>query len=191
MDQEEVAKDKALRLFAGEYADLLSIQQDLAFASQAAGRYSVLHQSENQDGLLLRALWGASVVAYRRCFTTGRGHGLIKRTRLVVPQTAVDSLRSDLQEVHQLAMKEANEHVAHRVDDKFSQMPISLLFQNDASGAAEVAGIALLGAIYIGPLPDQAELLGELTDQLGTAISAMAQAKQAEILARASALLSE
>ena len=64
VDQNELAKDKSLRLLAGEYADLLSIQQDLAFASQSARKFSVLDQTEDADGVLRRALWGAAVVAY-------------------------------------------------------------------------------------------------------------------------------
>ena len=191
MNQNELAKDKSLQLLAGEYADLLSIQQDLAFASQSARKFCVLDQAEDGDGVLRRALWGAAVVAYRRCFTSGRGHGLIKRKRLVVPQEAIDLLSPNLQEVHQLAMKEANEHVAHRVDDELSQMPISLLFRNDDSGVAVLAGIALLGAIYIGPLPERSKLLGDLAEQLGATISTMAQVKQEEVRARASALLAE
>jgi hypothetical protein len=191
MDQNKLAKDKSLRLLAGEYADLLSIQQDLAFASQSARKFSVVDETEDADGVLRRALWGAAVVAYRRCFTSGRGHGLVKRTRLVVPQAAIDLLSPDLHEIHQLAMKEANEHVAHRVDDELSPMPISLLFHNDDSGVAAVAGIALLGAIYIGPLPERSKLFGGLAEQLGATISTMAQAKQEELLSRASALLAE
>ena len=133
---------------AGEYADLLSIAQDLAFASGAARHFSSLG-AEDENGVLHRAFWWSSVVAYRRCFTTGRGHGLFQRSRLTVPPSIIESLSPQMRAVHDQALKEADKHVAHRVDDKMGQMPVHLLFRANERGEDEVAGVAVLGATKI------------------------------------------
>lgn len=182
MNLPEIQADPTIKTLAGEYADLLSIQQDLAFVADAAHRYAELNQ-EDLDGILHRALWGAAVVVYRRCFTSGRGHGLVKRARLVVPRSFIDSVTSNcLRETHQSALDTADRHVAHRVND-LSHMPISLLLEHDASGKVlGVPGVAVLHAVYLGPPPEQANLLGTLAEQLGVSIVTMANKKQEELL---------
>jgi hypothetical protein len=188
VDQAEIAKNAEIQMLAGEYGDLLSIRDDLAFVKAAAERYVVIQNKSQEDGTLQRALWGAAVVAYRRCFTTGKGHGLIKRSRLVIPQTVIDALEIDLQETHTAALFAADKHVAHRVSD-LSQMPISLLFQNDASGGQEVAGLVVLGATYLGPMTDDAQKLSRLADQLHATTVSMAESKHGDILNLAARLL--
>lgn len=189
MDQSEVANDLTLQQFSGEYADLLSIQQDLAFVGEAARRYASIH--DDSDAVLLRALWGAALIAYRRCFTTGRGHGLVKRSRLVLPQTDIDALDGSLQEFHRLVLQSADQHVAHRVDDDKSPMPIYLLFGDDPTGKPQIVGITSLGALFIGPLPEGAEQLDRLADHFGTSVTRLIEIQRAAIFARASALLDD
>src|SRR5579863_8519815 len=92
VDADEVSKNRQVRMLAGEYADLVSISHDLGFVADAIKRYVNLDTSEDPDGVLRRALWWSAAIAYRRSFTTGRGHGLIKRTRLVVPAPALEAL---------------------------------------------------------------------------------------------------
>jgi len=188
--KEGVAKNPSIQHLAGEFADLLSIAQDLAFTSAAARRISTLNEDDN-EGVLLRSLWWASIVAYRRCFTSGRGHGLVKRSRLIVPEATIEELSPSMREIHDLALKEANEHVAHRVDDQLGQMPISLLFHTDESGSDEVAGVVALGATNIGPPAARAEMLADLADYLKGVIDALAVNKQRLILDQASTLLAE
>jgi hypothetical protein len=191
MDPTEVAKDRILKGLAGEYADLLSIRQDLQFVAEAARRYQHLADGDDPDGVMRRAFWWSAVVAYRRSFTSGRGHGLIKRTRLMVPEPVVEALSAASKETHERTLRAADQHVAHRVDEKLSQMPISLLFHNDASGAAvpAVAGLAQLGALYVGPVPKEAGELAELADHLVRELEAALDAKRSELLSRASELL--
>jgi len=188
--KEEVAEDRTVQLLAGEYADLLSIAQDLTFASAAARRLSTLDQVDD-DGVLQRSLWGAAIVAYRRCFTNGRGHGFVKRSRLKVPKTTIDELGPTMREIHDLVLSEANQHVAHRVDDQLGQMPISLLFEVNESGNERAVGVVALGATRIGPPTDQINMLSELADFLVGVVQEMAADKQRMILARVSAILAE
>ena len=185
----QLEADPTITTLAGEYADLLSIQQDLAFVVDAAHRFAALDQ-DDPDGILHRALWGAAVVAYRRCYTSGRGHGLVRRTRLVVPRSLIDSLKSTcLRDLHEMALETADRHVAHRVND-LSQMPISLIIEHDASGSAVgVAGVAVLHAVFLGPPPQEANLLATLAEHLHVNIATLAEAKNEELLTYARGLL--
>jgi hypothetical protein len=172
---------------SGRYADLLTIQADLTFVHDAALRYASIHG--DADHVLVRALWSAAVVSYRRCFNSGKGHGLIQRSRLVISGQELAVLSESQREVHQIALEQADKHVAHHVNIEQNQMPIHLLFHRDASGTQELAGITSLGALYLGPLPDQALLLADIAVQLGANLQSLADAKRDEILARAGSLL--
>ncbi|NNN10214.1 MAG: hypothetical protein HKL85_13610 [Acidimicrobiaceae bacterium] len=169
----------------------MSIAQDLAFASAAGRHLSTLDQKEDSDGVLQRSLWGAAVVAYRRCFTTGKGHGLVRRSRLRIPEKIIGELSPTMREIHDVVLKEADQHVAHRVDDELGQMPIWFLFDVNELGDDRVAGVVALGATRIGPPPDQVGMFSELTDHLKGVIQDMATEKQNLILTKASALLAE
>jgi hypothetical protein len=164
---------------AGEYADLRSIHTDLIFAGDAAER--VAKSDQTTDPVLTRSLWGSATIAYRRCFTTGKGHGPVRRTRLRVPQELLNSLSPDVLEIHSLALETADRHVAHRVND-LSQFPVSLITDSSSADPSKVIGIAEASVFQIGPSPEQAEKLSLLARGLATEIAGLADQKKAAIL---------
>jgi hypothetical protein len=183
----ELSKDKELSTLSGEYADLLSILIDLAFVRDAARQYAYIH--EDSDPVSLRALWGASVVVYRRCFNSGRGHGFVKRKHLVIPDAEIDSFNESQRDVHNNALESANQHIAHRVNAEYNQMPIHLVFEKDPAGNPKLAGITSLGALYVGPLPDQSQMLADLAEHLRGKIEALADEQKDKVFTRTIALL--
>lgn len=190
MKPDELSNDHAVRELAGELGDLLSISTDLQFVADSARRYQQVLTEDDPGGILHRALWWSALVSYRRCFTSGRGHGLIRRTRLKVPDVIVDALKPALKEVHKVTLKAADQHVAHRVSDELSQMPISLLTETDASGdVTRVAGLAQLAALYLGPPAENAEELAVLADHLRDELEPLISTKQEAISSRTSEVL--
>lgn len=189
MNQSEVVTDHQIKVLTGEYADLISIGTDLQFVADAARKYASLEASEDQDGVARRAFWWAAVISYRRSFTTGRGHGSIPRSRLTVPPAAVSALDPAMKQVHKKALALGNQHVGHRVDESLSQLPVSLIFENRPSGEVLIAGIAQLGATYIGPISDEATQLADLADLLRSAVESEIEDRKTRLFARAAALL--
>jgi hypothetical protein len=176
--------DKSVSRLSGELGDLLSLHQDLAFVRETASRVAQLDPIDPPDPVLLRALWGSAVVAYRRCFTSGRGHGRVKRTRLKVTDELVEALEPELYETHKMALDTANQHVAHRVSD-FSQVSISLLMENLPSGPPRIIGIGILSAFLLGPEPGQATNLAKIAGRLEATMADQCGQKQAELLTAA------
>jgi hypothetical protein len=180
MEPTEISKDKELSTLSGEYADLLSILVDLAFVRDSSRQYACIH--EDFDPVLLRALWGASVVVYRRCFNSGRRHGFVNRAHSFVLKAEIDSLNESQRDVHNNALESANQHIAHRVKVEHNQMPIHLLFDKDPAGNPKLAGITSLGALYVGPLPEQSQMLADLAEHLRKKLENLAEKRRAKSL---------
>lgn len=189
MDPEEIIKDEELLKLAAEYADLMSIQTDLAFVKRAC--LSFLELDPNDDNrTLTRALWSSAVIAYRRTFTTGKGLGLVRgRPRFRVPTSVIDALEDHLKFAHRAALEEGDKHIAHRTSHELDQFPVHLLFDKDPSGAMRITGIASMAVSRIAPPPEEVELLGKVADVVGIAIGDMARKKQEEVLARGMAIV--
>jgi hypothetical protein len=179
----EATDPDTLRL-AGEYGDLIAMQHDLAFVGAAARRFAALSNEGDEGGVLHRAFWSSAVIAYRRCFRNGRGHGLIQRPRLLLPDAVVETLEPRLKEMHAKALAEANKHFAHRVNAELSQMPIHLISQQDGA-SRNVIGVMAVQFAYLGPVTEEANLLGDLADRLGTRLAKMVDGKKEELISRA------
>lgn len=104
---------------AKQLADLNSMLQDFEFAAKAFRKAS---ETSRDDTLLLRAYGDSAVIAYRRCFGGGRSLSLSAdralRTRYQIPDPVLDGLTERQAEEHQEILDLANEHIAHRVDER-------------------------------------------------------------------------
>lgn len=101
---------------ATEYADLRSIEGDLTFAREAFDRSANIDVHQADGALVVRALHSAALVAYRRCFTTGRRRTL---------REFADRLPAGLKVEHEQLLEEASRHVAHRVNE-YEQTVVSV-----------------------------------------------------------------
>ena len=92
-----------------EYGHLFAIQQDLGFVIRALDRLTPLIPDDSDDAsLIAEALWSAALIAYTRCFTSGRRTAL-RFDDLGLPQTIADLHR------HLDSMRD--KHIAHPVSD--------------------------------------------------------------------------
>jgi hypothetical protein len=96
---------------AAAYADLVSITDDLEFVIRACERLHVkMVAAEAVDPVVARALWMSALVAYARCFKTG------KRRRLTLEDVKALPLQGDVVEWHWFLMNMRNKHIAHSVN---------------------------------------------------------------------------
>ena len=141
-------------------ADLSSITGDLETAARFLERHMALaaHRTPEGGGDLdtdLQALWNASVISYRRAWTSGRSLILPKESRPKLADNIVKHLSENEQATHQKVLDQANKHVAHRVADlEQAQVYLMLAPEGDERG---VVGTARLAARFIGPHITDAE----------------------------------
>lgn len=102
--------------------DLASIQADLEYAAAAMER---AHQEDDQ--LLVTALWRSALIAYRRSFTGGLSLAGPGNARTRVPDEMVANLTDEERSVHDEARRLADKHIAHRVGDTEQGMTLAHL----------------------------------------------------------------
>lgn len=96
---------------AREVADLLAMQLDLTFVCEACDL--LLNLPTNDPGLeplLTRALWSSALIAYARCFATGKRLGLDENDVRRVPRG------DEAVEFHRKMLNLRNKHIAHSVN---------------------------------------------------------------------------
>ena len=91
------------------YGHLFAIQQDLNFVIRALDRLSPLIPDDSDDAsVVAEALWSAALIAYTRCFTSGR------RTALRFDDLGLSRTMADL---HHELDSIRDKHIAHPVSD--------------------------------------------------------------------------
>lgn len=141
-------------------ADLSSIAMDLESAVRFLERYKVLVAGRPVEGgealdTDLQALWNASVISYRRAWTSGRSLVLPKGSRPKLAEIISDQFSEDEQATHQEVWDQASKHVAHRVADlEKAQVYVALAPEGGGRG---IVGTARLTARFIGPTIGDAE----------------------------------
>lgn len=87
-------------------AHLVSLQQDLVFASEAA-ELAQQALAENPENSLISHLYSSAVIAYSRAFVSGRRNGLT--------ETYVESIGPGALEAHRYIRRIRDQHIAHQV----------------------------------------------------------------------------
>jgi hypothetical protein len=124
---------------AGQIADLQSLLGDIQFARDCAQHYVDLPPDAD---LVRRALWTASCIAYRRVFTSGKGHLNPKNPRLRPNQNFTAALTTEQLKAHDEVLAIANKHIAHRVGELEQVMVLALL--NPSPMPRAVAGVGTM-----------------------------------------------
>jgi hypothetical protein len=110
-------------------ADLVSIKQNLFFVEQVTERLLSLTSESNQDSVLLQSLWSAALVAYIRCFSSGKRFGLTKDIFLKTHGG---------EETHQYFKDVRDKHIAHSVNP-FEEVQIGLVLSQPDQCVSSVA----------------------------------------------------
>jgi hypothetical protein len=115
-------------------ADLMSYFQDMAFAIDALDLLQQLVDDNSKDVILTGSLWIAALIAYARCFSTGKRFGLSEKL--------FEGIEGGV-ECHQLFMNLRNKHVAHSVNP-FEQVVVGLVLSHPSSSERKVEGVSVL-----------------------------------------------
>jgi hypothetical protein len=107
---------------ARELADLSSVIQDLKFVNSCCERLWSEMQKEaaEQDDVLVQALWSAALVAYWRCFGSGKRAPLRRSDINIVP------LQGEVMEWHDHLCDLRSKHIAHSVNP-YEQMTVGVI----------------------------------------------------------------
>jgi hypothetical protein len=161
-------------------ADYISVLQDLKFVQECCKHLlTVLAQPEDQkDPTLMKALWSATLIAYSRCFGTGKRFGLTTDDVRGLP------LSGDVMEFHKWVRDMRDKNVAHSVNP-FEQVKVGAVLSLPESPQRQVEGVGTLGMFYL--MPDEAGVwqLGGLASGLADYVARKAQAQQDVVLAEA------
>jgi len=119
---------------AREYADLLSVSNDLSFVIAATERLleELNKPNTEQNALVVRAFWSAASISYMRCFGSGKRQGL---------GTDVFDGLPDAMPAHQHIKHTRDNHVAHSVN-AFEEVRVGFVLGHAPSSGAE--GVASL-----------------------------------------------
>lgn len=158
-------------------ADYVSVIQDLKFVQECCRRIlNTFRQPEGERDLtLLKALWSAALVAYSRCFGTGKRFGLQNEDVKKLP------LQGEVIEFHKWLRNMREKYVAHSVNP-FEMVKVGAMLPLPGQPQREVQGIATLGMYYL--LPDETGVwqLGGIAAGLAKLVAEKAEAQQQIVL---------
>jgi hypothetical protein len=166
-------------------ADCASVLQDLRFVQECCQRLAaVLTGPEDQrDGVVLKALWTAALVAYARCFSSGK--------RLGLQNDDVEDLPFEgVVEFHEWLMGMRNKNLAHSVSP-FELVKVGVIVNSAASAPSEVQGVVTLSMQHWFPSVDGVKELGILANALDRVTSEKAQELEKAVLEAARKLTAD
>lgn len=139
---------------ARQLADWAAIFQDLSFVLEALNRLRDLLEAEGEaaDPVLLRVYWTAGLVAYIRCFASGKRFGLS------------ESIFADIDggvEVHRYYKALRDKHIAHSVNP-FEQVDVGVILAPPSAQERKIEGIATLSLSLISTTTEGVEQLQQL-----------------------------
>jgi hypothetical protein len=165
---------------AQRLADNASVLQDLRFVQDCCRHLlAILAQPDEQrDSSLMRAIWTAALIAYSRCFGTGKRFGLTEEDVKNLP------LNGEVMEFHKWVRDMRDKNVAHSVNP-FEQVKVGAVLSGPEAPVRQVEGIGTLAMYYL--MPDQQGVwqLGGLASGLAERIQARAQELQEVALSEA------
>lgn len=141
------------------------------------------------DELLQRALWESAVIAYGRCFVSGKGYLRPGAARTKVPENFLDALDEDERRMHREVLEERNQHVGHRVG--LQEQAKVILILNPPPGDRAVAGVAVFGVRLLARTGEDLATAERVATKLGERLGAESHALQETLMADAGQRLDE
>lgn len=168
----EFAEAKAL-------AEAAAIFQDLGFVVQAAKKLSALLKAGEPDQVIARSLFTAALVAYVRCFSTGK--------RAVLASDIYAPLQGEPVACHNQYKDTRDKHIAHSVNP-FEEMLVGAVLSPPDAAVREIEGVACLTASLITYDVDGVEQLGRLASFAQSHVAAKCKALEADVFEHARTL---
>lgn len=162
----EFAQAKAL-------AEAAAIFQDLEFVIRAAKKLSDLLKAGEPDQVIARSLFTAALVAYVRCFSSGK--------RAVLTSDIYESLQGEPIACHNQYKDTRDKHIAHSVNP-FEEMMVGAVLSPLEAATHEVEHVACLTASLITYDVEGVEQLGRLASFAKNHVAEKCTALEAEVL---------
>ncbi len=128
---------------ARQLADAASICQDLSFVLDTLKRLRATLAEEAPDSLLVQSYWTAALVAYVRCFSSGKRGGL--------SESVFDGIQGPKYpaiEVHNYYRGLRDKHIAHSVNP-FEQVKVGAILSPPSAPDRKVEGVGVLSGRHI------------------------------------------
>lgn len=164
----------------------IAIANDLAFVL-ATCRLMIEHietvsEGEKEDSPLQQALWTSILIAYERCFSSGKRVSL-QHSDL----NAIDPSGGALA-LHKYYAAMRDKHLAHSVNP-FATVKIGAALASKSSGRREVDGIAVMAIRHVAGTEEEVRQLGSLVSSLHSNVEAECEhLMDNEVLSEARAL---
>ena len=159
-------------------ADYASILQDLQFVMECCKRLlaELVAPEDDRDPVVPQALWSAALVAYARCFGTGRRFGLAAEDVRTLP------LQGEVMKYHQWLTDERKRNISHS-SKPFEAARVGAVLSQPEAARRQVQGIAVLSISHV--LVDETGVrqLGGLAAELAKQTAGKAQEQQDVVLA--------
>jgi hypothetical protein len=138
---------------ARDLADVYGTILDLRFAREVVKRLAAMQN--DPDPVVLRALWNSALIAYARCFSSGKRRSDL-RPDIFLP---VDGALA----VHEYFINMRNKHVAHSVNP-FEQLAVDIQLVPEGDGPKEIQGVGISSMVHVGPGSGDAQNFLNLID---------------------------
>jgi hypothetical protein len=158
---------------AERLGDLTLIVLDLRSTIDMCRRLVDELEEEDQDALLIEALWTASLVKYSRCFATGR--------RLGLDETIFDQFEGDPIGTHRYFIDMRNKDVAHAVNP-FEEVRVGVVLSAEGPQTAKVEGVGVLARKLISAEVDMVRNLMTLASTLHKKVAELGKQEQDDLL---------
>ena len=164
-------------------ADQASVIQDLQFVMDCCKRLlsELARPEEDRDGVVPQALWSSALVAYARCFGTGRSAGLAADDVRNLP------LQGAVMKFHTWVIEECGK-LSARPADPFEAAKIGAVLSPPGQKERRVEGIAIFSASRVLIDVIGVRQLGGLASELAKQTADKAQEQQDLVLADAQQL---
>jgi hypothetical protein len=166
---------------AQELIDLTSIFQDLGFVVACCDRLLDPLESSDRDNVLAQALWSAALVAYVRCFGSG------KRVGLDASFLEQVGLEGEVQAWHRYLRNMRDKHIAHSVNP-FETILVGAVLTPSGKRDRKVEGIAVLALKHLTAADQGVYQLRQLAKALKRKVDERCQAQRGKVQADAEAL---
>lgn len=161
---------------ARNLADLASIHQDLSFVVDGLSRLLRLLQNDDEDTVVQQSLWTAALVAYTRCFATGKRLGLSEDILQTQEWEGDDPIKC-----HRYYRNLRDKHIAHSVNP-FEEVAVGLVLSPPDAQTWQVEGVAVLSRKLMFPSAEGVRTLLNLASCARREIASRAEALTDETL---------
>jgi hypothetical protein len=164
-------------------ADQASVIQDLQFVMDCCKRLltELARPEGERDGVVPQALWSSALVAYGRCFGTGRSSGLAVEDVENLP------LQGAVTKFHEWVIEERERFTVFPTDP-FATSKIGAALSAAEQKERRVEGIAIFSTSHVLIDATGVQQLGALASELAKQTAVIAQKQQGTVLADAQEL---